>query len=57
MQLRPRNLWFDFNRQEQNIAPFQVGEKDVEVVDKAKLLGLIMSSDLKWNAHVNHMLS
>ena len=48
---------FDFSGQKQNIAPIQVGGKDVEVVDKAKLLGLIISSNLKWNAHVDHVLS
>ena len=29
----------------------------MEVVDKAELFRLIISSDLKWNARVDHVLS
>ena len=34
-----------------SLRPICVGYKDVERVGKYKLLGVIISDDLKWNAH------
>ena len=34
------------------VAPITINDKNIEVVSSAKLLGLIVSNDLKWNAHI-----
>ena len=32
--------------------PITINDKNMEVVSSAKLLGVIVSNDLKWNAHI-----
>ena len=37
--------------------PISVGNQEVERVGSYKLLGVIISDDLKWNAHVEHVIA
>ena len=37
--------------------PITVNGKSVEVVDSAKILGLSISSNLKWNNHIDQIIS
>ena len=38
------------------IKPIQIGNYVIEQVKTYKILGVIMSSDLKWNCHVDHII-
>ena len=38
-------------------APITVNGKEFEIVSHAKILGLTVSSDLKWTAHVEKIVS
>ena len=40
-----------------NLDPIVVNNKNLEVIQTAKLLGLTISSNLKWNAHVSEIVS
>ena len=40
-----------------NLDPIVVNNKNLEVIPTAKLLGLTISSNLKWNAHVSEIVS
>ena len=40
-----------------NSPPVLVNDKPLEVVQKAKLLGLTIQSDLKWNTHIDNIIS
>ena len=37
--------------------PISVGNQGVERVGSYKLLGVIISDDLKWNAHVEYVIA
>ena len=37
--------------------PITVNGKSLEVVDSAKILGLSISSNLKWNNHIDQIIS
>ena len=39
------------------LAPIMVNGKELELVSHAKILGLTVSSDLKWTAHVEKIVS
>ena len=40
-----------------SLRPICVGYKEVERVGTYKLLGVIISDDLKWNAHVEYIIA
>ena len=40
-----------------NLDPIVVNNKNLEVIPTAKLLGLTVASNLKWNAHVSEIVS
>ena len=45
------------NNSPDNLDPMVVNNKNLEVIPTAKLLGLTISSNLKWNAHVSEIVS
>lgn len=47
-----KELRIDFKREKQQFNPVMVNDQPVEVVKHAKLLGLTISSSLKWNMHI-----
>ena len=58
-QLHPtksKELRIDFSKQPRCFQPIQVEGRQLEVVKTAKILGLVVSNDLKWNAHIDAVL-
>ena len=40
-----------------DIPPLELNGKEIECVNQSKLLGIIISDDLGWDAHVHHINS
>ena len=47
-----KELTISFTKSEKPLEPITINNTNIEVVPSAKLLGVMMSNDLKWNAHV-----
>ena len=47
-----KELRIDFSKSNQTIAPIIINNKTVEVVPSVKLLGVTLTDNLKWNAHI-----
>ena len=56
-QKKCKELRIDFKIHQTIFPPIQVNGKPIEVVEEAKLLGLTIPSNLKWNKHMLIMLS
>ena len=59
LQLNPekcKELRIDFKRDKQDLDAINIDNVSLEVVDHAKILGLIISDSLQWNHHVNHII-
>lgn len=54
---KSKELRIEFSKQPRSFNPIKVDNKDLEVVKTVKILGLVVSNDLKWNAHVDSVLS
>ena len=52
-----KELRIDFKKHRSVFPPIQVNGKPLELVEEAKLLGLTITSTLKWNKHVNNIIS
>ena len=55
-----RELRIDFSgnsNRSNTLAPIMVNNKELEIVSNATTLGLTASSDLKWTAHVDKIVS
>ena len=55
-----KELRIDFSRNSNRsnmLAPITVNGKELEIVSHAKILGLTVSSDLKWTVHVEKIVS
>ena len=48
-------LKISFSSSPRTVDPITINDKQIEVVSSAKLLGVLISDDLKWNVHVNHI--
>ena len=46
-------VWFAF--QSPSYAPIIIGDRVIDTVSEAKLLGVAISSDLKWNCHIDYV--
>lgn len=44
------------SRFESQCAPLMINGKELELVKQAKVLGIIIGNDLKWNCHVNYII-
>ena len=53
---KSKELFFDFKRSPHSFSPVSVSGSDLSFVDSAKILGLTVSSDLSWNAHVQEVI-
>lgn len=51
-----KELRISFARNQQELEPIKVMDKDLEIVDSVKLLGLTITSNLSWNLHVNEVI-
>ena len=47
-----RQLRISFSRSRRTVDHFTINDKQIEVVSSAKLLGVVVSDNLRWNAHV-----
>jgi hypothetical protein len=45
-----------FARNQEDFQPIYVNGKELEIVKSAKLLGVTVTSDLSWNAHINNVI-
>ena len=52
-----KEIRIDFKRIKTEFSPVLVNDKLLEVVRKVKLLGLTIQSDLKWNTHIDNIIS
>ena len=50
-----KELRISFSSSPSTVDPITINDKQMEVVSSAKLLGVLVSDDLKWNVHVNHI--
>ena len=50
-----KELRISFSSSPSTVVPITMNDKQIEVVSSAKLLGVLVSDDLKWNVHVNHI--
>ena len=47
-----KELRISFTKSENTLEPVTINNTNIEVVPSAKLLGVMISNDLKWNVHV-----
>ena len=45
-------LRISFTKSENTLEPVTINHTNIEVIPSVKLLGVMISNDLKWNAHV-----
>ena len=54
---KTKEIVFNFSRQNQTLPPkLLLDNKEVEQVTEAKILGVIVRSDLKWNSHISSVI-
>jgi hypothetical protein len=53
---KTKEMVFDFSRQRRSHPSLILNGTEVEQVSEAKLLGVIVQSNLKWNAHIKMMV-
>ena len=46
----------DFAREKHEFLPLTINNVGIERVKSARILGLSIQDDLKWNEHVNHIV-
>ena len=53
--LKTKEILIDFRKNKVPISPLQINGVSVSQVNESKLLGVIISRDLKWDSHVKHI--
>ena len=56
MKTNVKKCGLTLQRNSNRFPPIEINGKPLEVVDEAKLLGLTITSNLKWNSHVNNIV-
>ena len=51
-----KEMRIDFKRNTHNFPPIVVNEKELTVSNSVKILGVTISSDLKWNEHISECI-
>ena len=51
-----KEMRVDFSRNSNQFSPIEINGKPLKVVDEAKLWGLTITSNVKWNIHVNKIV-
>ena len=54
---RLHELRIDFKQNRSIFFPISINDKQIEVVNEVKLLGVTLRSDLRWNSHVHNIIS
>ena len=52
-----KELRIDFKQNRSIFSPVSINDKQIEVVNEVKLLGMTLRSDLRWNSHVHNIIS
>ena len=52
LMVSSKELRISFTKSENTLEPVTINNMNIEVVPSAKLLGVMISNDLKWNMHV-----
>ena len=52
-----KEMVVDLKKTKQVFDPIIVNNKELDIVDHAKILGLTISNDLRWNAHVSESIN
>ena len=52
-----KELRIDFKQNRSIFSPISINDKQIEVVNEIKLLGMALKSDLRWNSHVHNIIS
>ena len=52
-----KELRIDFKQNRSIFSPISINDKQIEVVNEVKLLGVTLRSDLRWNSHVHNIIS
>jgi hypothetical protein len=53
---KSKEIIFHFARSEPLCTPITIEGTAINQVSEAKILGVIIRSDLKWNSHIDHLL-
>lgn len=51
-----KEIIIDFKENKHSFDPIVINNKDLSVVENAKILGVTISNDLKWNDHVEQAI-
>ena len=51
-----KEMRIQFSKTETQCSPLTINSKELELVRKVKVLGIIISNDLKWNCHVDYVI-
>ena len=54
-QKKTKQIIFNFNRDKQFTSEVKLKEEPLEIVDEVKLLGVIITSDLKWHRNTDYL--
>ena len=53
---KSKEVIFSFSKSRPQVASIHIDSQSIQRVESAKILGVTISSDLKWNKHVNDLL-
>ena len=59
-QLNPKKckeLRINFTKQSHSYEPVRINDQCLELVKSAKILGMLITDDLKWNSHIENTVS
>ena len=59
-QLNPKKckeLRINFTKQSHSCEPVRINDQCLEIVKSAKILGMLITDDLKWNCHIENIVS
>ena len=54
---KTKSIIFNFSKKHKFTTDIMLKNQRIEIVEQAKLLGLILTSDLKWNENTNYLVS
>ena len=54
-QKKTKQIIFNFNRDKQFTSEIKLKQEPLEIVNEVKLLGVVITSDLKWHRNTNYL--
>ena len=52
---KTKSMVFNFTKKQKFSARLKLKEKNIEAVTEMKLLGVIITNDLKWHTNIKHL--